>query len=208
MQTQPRRRKGTHEKSGKKGRSRQRSKQNKNDSGNNANSSDTDEKTQKIHGSKTQTGIEHKNRHNSNKHNANQLCQTINNIPTNALNDCIPTNKLCKDFKIPAMSKLGKLTKTSKKSKHYSSKKNLQNNNHLEKQYLTNKIELIADLILLFVGIIYIILCPFTKVEESFNMQASHDIMFESTNLENYDHLLYPGMFCSVLFCFKYFAYL
>lgn len=49
---------------------------------------------------------------------------------------------------------------------------------------------------LLFVSImIHVILCPFTKVEESFNMQAIHDLlMLTTTNVHAFDHLKFPGV--------------
>lgn len=34
------------------------------------------------------------------------------------------------------------------------------------------------------VAMFHIVLCPFTKVEESFNMQAAHDIMTYRYDLE------------------------
>lgn len=62
-------------------------------------------------------------------------------------------------------------------------------------------------------SIAYVILCPFTKVEESFNMQAVHDLLFlgsnvtevwinfleifqfhENLKLLQYDHLEFPGV--------------
>ena len=78
-------------------------------------------------------------------------------------------------------------------SNNNNSDKNLMSAKDFESNTLSASVELVADGILLAFGVAYIILCPFTKVEESFNMQASHDVMFEFNNLENYDHIVYPG---------------
>uniref|UniRef100_A0A7S2WIL7 Mannosyltransferase n=1 Tax=Mucochytrium quahogii TaxID=96639 RepID=A0A7S2WIL7_9STRA len=51
--------------------------------------------------------------------------------------------------------------------------------------------------ILFIVSNLYAILAPFTKVEESFNVQAMHDvhnILFSGAGLEGFDHFEFPGV--------------
>ena len=50
-------------------------------------------------------------------------------------------------------------------------------------------VEFVPFIVMLF----YLITCPYTKVEESFGMQAIHDILYER-NITNFDHLTYSGV--------------
>ncbi|CAN1829415.1 Dol-P-Man:Man(7)GlcNAc(2)-PP-Dol alpha-1,6-mannosyltransferase [Linum perenne] len=50
------------------------------------------------------------------------------------------------------------------------------------------------DLLLGSIAAFYALMAPYTKVEESFNVQAMHDILFHRHHLNNYDHLEFPGV--------------
>ncbi|RDX56977.1 hypothetical protein OH76DRAFT_1459704 [Lentinus brumalis] len=52
------------------------------------------------------------------------------------------------------------------------------------------------DLILLLAGLSYVSLAPYTKVEESFNLHATHDVLMYGVgreDLHKYDHFTFPG---------------
>lgn len=51
-----------------------------------------------------------------------------------------------------------------------------------------------TTLLLLVVIIAYVVMCPYTKVEESFNMQAMHDLLFLRNDIASYDHLEFSGV--------------
>jgi alpha-1,6-mannosyltransferase len=51
-----------------------------------------------------------------------------------------------------------------------------------------------SELLLLLLIVVYAVLCPYTKVEESFNTQAMHDLLFHRADVAKFDHLVFPGV--------------
>ncbi|XP_057290688.1 dol-P-Man:Man(7)GlcNAc(2)-PP-Dol alpha-1,6-mannosyltransferase-like [Hydractinia symbiolongicarpus] len=52
----------------------------------------------------------------------------------------------------------------------------------------------ILNLMLVAVMLGHLWICPYTKVEESFNLQAIHDILHHKADISLYDHLEFPGV--------------
>jgi alpha-1,6-mannosyltransferase len=51
-----------------------------------------------------------------------------------------------------------------------------------------------AQALLLLIIVLHVLNAQYTKVEESFTLQATHDLLYHGWKLERYDHLEFPGV--------------